>query len=93
MPRHSWRHPPDPSLSSRMDVSEGAGGHTGDDLEQIFAIARRAESLGFDPRRVLAALGVDPLTFAMRTGAAADADGRRDGSRPGTSGHSHPKAG
>jgi hypothetical protein len=30
------------------------------ELEEIAAVARRAEALGVDPRRVLAALGIDP---------------------------------
>ncbi len=39
------------------------------ELEEIAAIARRAEVLGLDPRRVLTALGVDPLTYVNAVGA------------------------
>jgi hypothetical protein len=83
-----WRPAPDRSYAANLDGAESTSGLTGGELAEILAIVRRAESRGFDPRRVLVALGVDPLTLVTRDGPVDTVDGSegsgpRDGSRPG----------
>ena len=87
MQRRSWRQPPGRSYAGNLDGAGSTSGLTGGELAEILAIARRAESRGLDPRRVLVALGVDPLALEMRDGPVGTVDssegsGARDGSRP-----------
>lgn len=66
MPRRLWRGPPDRLSWTSLDGGQRTVGYTPRELEEIEAVALRAEACGIDPRRVLAALGVDPLTFEIR---------------------------
>ena len=78
MPRRSRRGPPYRYSSMSLGGGERTLGYTARELEEIEAVALRAEACGIDPRRVLAALGVDPLTFetaARRPRARAGSEG------------------
>ena len=54
-----WRGPRDRAPADGSKGDDRTAGYTRRDLEEVVAQAGRAERRGIDPRRVLAALGVD----------------------------------